>query len=151
MKIRATGILIEDGKILLVKQKVNPDREWSLPGGKVEVGESLEQALVREIKEETGLTILDPTEMGCIDFYFGENTEPNWVVYIFRVTDFTGELQPNDEGELRWWKIDEIPYDQMWQDDIHWLPRLIDGKKFSGAFWFNEEGTELVRFELKTD
>ena len=72
-------------------------------------------------------------------------------MYIFRVTDFTGELQPNDEGELRWWKIDEIPYDQMWQDDIHWLPLLIDGKKFSGAFWFNEEGTELVRFELKTE
>lgn len=152
--IRATICeIIKDKKILL--QYKAPGRfgegKWNGPGGKLKPNETPIEGVIREIKEETGLTILDPTEMGCIDFYFGEKPEPNWVVYIFRVTDFTGELQPNDEGELRWWKIDEIPYDQMWQDDIHWLPLLIDGKKFSGAFWFNEEGTELVRFELKTD
>ncbi len=54
-QIRVTGILIEDRKILLVKQKVNDDRFWSLPGGRMEHGETMGEALIREIKEETGL------------------------------------------------------------------------------------------------
>lgn len=55
--IRVTGVLIEDEKILLVKQKVNDKRNWSLPGGKLERGETLEQGIIREMKEETGLDV----------------------------------------------------------------------------------------------
>lgn len=55
--VRVTGVLIEEDKILLVKQKVNDKRNWSLPGGKAERGETLEQALIREMKEETGLDV----------------------------------------------------------------------------------------------
>jgi ADP-ribose pyrophosphatase YjhB (NUDIX family) len=55
-QIRVTGILIERGKILLVKQRVTPGRAWSLPGGRLENGETLEQGVVREVLEETGLS-----------------------------------------------------------------------------------------------
>lgn len=55
LQVRVTGILIEDDKILLVNQNVTSDRKWSLPGGRVEQGETLEEAIVREIEEETGL------------------------------------------------------------------------------------------------
>jgi mutator protein MutT len=57
MNVRVTGVLIEDGKILLLNQDVENTRNWSLPGGKVEPNETLEEALKREIKEETGLEI----------------------------------------------------------------------------------------------
>ena len=56
MQVRVTGILIEDEKVLLVKQKV-ANRDWSLPGGRVENGETLEEAMIREMKEETGLDV----------------------------------------------------------------------------------------------
>ncbi|MCL2532213.1 MAG: NUDIX hydrolase [Oscillospiraceae bacterium] len=54
-QLRATGILIENRRLLLVRQSVNPERAWSLPGGRVEAGETLEQAVTREVLEETGL------------------------------------------------------------------------------------------------
>lgn len=57
MNIRVTGILIENDEILLVKQKLSNTRSWSLPGGRLERGETLEQALKRELKEETGLVV----------------------------------------------------------------------------------------------
>ncbi|EEL81012.1 MutT/NUDIX [Bacillus cereus AH1271] len=56
MQVRVTGILIEDEKVLLVKQKV-ANRNWSLPGGRVENGETLEEGMTREMREETGLEV----------------------------------------------------------------------------------------------
>lgn len=56
LQVRVTGILIENERILLVKQNVSSERRWSLPGGRVEQGETLEEAIVREIEEETELT-----------------------------------------------------------------------------------------------
>ncbi|EEM40793.1 MutT/NUDIX [Bacillus thuringiensis serovar sotto str. T04001] len=56
MQVSVRGILIEDEKVLLVKQKV-ANRNWSLPGGRVENGETLEEAIIREMREETGLEV----------------------------------------------------------------------------------------------
>ncbi|GGQ03406.1 ADP-ribose pyrophosphatase YjhB (NUDIX family) [Actinomadura coerulea] len=57
MEVRVTGIVIEDGRILLLDQDTDTGRSWSLPGGKVEEAEPLADALVREMREETGVDV----------------------------------------------------------------------------------------------
>lgn len=57
MRVRVTGVVVEDGRILLLNQDTEAGRSWSLPGGKLEAGETLAEALVREMKEETGLDV----------------------------------------------------------------------------------------------
>ena len=56
-QVRVTGLLMEDNQILLVKQRVSSNRAWSLPGGRAEAGETLEEAIARELLEETGLHV----------------------------------------------------------------------------------------------
>ena len=55
--VRPTGILIENGKILLIKQKLKEQQNWSLPGGALEYDETIDQCLMREIREETGIEV----------------------------------------------------------------------------------------------
>jgi ADP-ribose pyrophosphatase YjhB (NUDIX family) len=56
-KVRATAILIEDDRLLLIQQRVDKARQWSLPGGALETGESLATCVTREVREETGLEV----------------------------------------------------------------------------------------------
>jgi len=145
--------ITRNGKLLLQKKAAGRfgEGKWNGPGGKVKPGESPEQGVIREVKEETGLTIQDQVLQGELDFYFGEKDNPDWTAYIYHATEFIGELNPNEEGELRWFRIEDIPYDEMWADDVHWLPYLLEGKRVSGTFWFDEKGEKLVRHELKVE
>jgi hypothetical protein len=45
--------------------------------------------------------------------------------------------------------VDQIPYEEMWQDDEHWLPLLLEGKRFEGEFYFNEDATELLDYSIR--
>ena len=74
MHVRVTGIVIEDGRILLLNQDTGAGRSWSLPGGKVEDGETLAGALVREMREETGLDVEPGRLLYVCDFLPGDGT-----------------------------------------------------------------------------
>lgn len=95
LQVRVTGILIENGKILLVKQNVTPDRKWSLPGGRVEQGETLEEAIVREIEEETGLT----TKVNKLLYICDKpDTLPSLIHITFLLQTIGGEIRlPSNE------------------------------------------------------
>lgn len=154
LMIRATICEItKDGKLLLQRKAAGRfgEGKWNGPGGKINYDETPVEGVVREVKEETGLTALDPVLLGNIDFYFGEKERPDWTTFVFKVTEFEGELTPNEEGELRWFRFEEIPYEAMWEDDLYWLPHLLEGKKVTGTFWFDEDGEELLRHKLKVE
>ena len=76
--IRVTGILIENNEILLVKQKLNDKRDWSLPGGKLERGETIQQGIIREMKEETGLD----TEVDSLLYLCDVSSSGNSLLHI---------------------------------------------------------------------
>ncbi len=120
---------------------------WNGFGGKVEPGESIEAAAVRELAEEVGLTASSVERLGVIDFSF-DGTDDRFEVHFFSCREFSGEPVETDEMEPRWFALDDIPYDQMWPDDRQWLPLLLVGKKFRGAFKFNANRDVLEeRFE----
>ena len=93
--IRITGILIENNEILLVQQKLNDKRNWSLPGGRLERGETLSQGLIREMKEETGLDVEIIRMLYLCDVAASSNT----ILHItFLIKRIGGEIElPSNE------------------------------------------------------
>ncbi|MCX4966315.1 NUDIX hydrolase [Streptomyces sp. NBC_00654] len=88
-----TGIVIEDDRLLLLNQDTDGPRSWSLPGGKVEDGETLEEALVREMREETGAEI----EVGRL-LYLCDNINAHVVHITFEARRVGGEIGAVKEG-----------------------------------------------------
>ena len=92
--------LIQDGyRILLQNRAKNGWHGYTLPGGHVEPGESFVDAVIREIKEETGLTVIGPRLSGIKQFPI-ENGR--YVVLLFKATEFTGSLVSSEEGLMEW-------------------------------------------------
>ncbi len=144
--------IIKDGQILLQRKAVGRfgGGKWNGAGGKLKPGEDPADGVIREVLEETGLRIAEPRRHGLLDHYFGDRSKPAWSVHIFSVTEYEGEPVGGEEGELRWFPVEEIPYGEMWEDDLHWLPLLLEGRDFDGAFYFDEDASRLLDFRLST-
>ena len=100
--------------------------KWIGIGGHLEPGESKEEALIREVKEETGLTIKTYNYRGEILFI---NNDYQEIMYIFTSDDFSGELIECDEGELSWIDKDKILDLNLWEGDRYFLKPLLDSNK----------------------
>ena len=151
MTIEATlCVILKDGEILLQRKAAGRfgEGKWNGAGGKLKPGEGPANGVIREVLEETGLRIREPRCHGRLDHFFGDRSTPAWSVYIFSASEYEGEPVGGDEGELRWFPVEEIPYGEMWEDDLHWLPLLLEGRDFDGAFYFNEDASRLLDFRL---
>ncbi|NXX85097.1 8ODP triphosphatase, partial [Urocolius indicus] len=115
---------------------------WNGFGGKVQPGESIEEAARRELLEESGLTVDTLQKMGQITFEFVGNPEL-MDVHIFRADDFHGEPTESDEMRPQWFQLDEVPFHHMWPDDTYWFPLLLQKKLFRGYFKFEGQNTIL--------
>ena len=97
-------LIQKDGKILLQNRIKTDWRGYAFPGGHIEVGESIVDAVVREVREETGLTIIDPKLCGIKQFPLKDGKYENgrYLVFLFRADKFSGEVVSSEEGEMRW-------------------------------------------------
>lgn len=148
LKIKNLCYLINsNGEILLqYKSRGFGLGKWNGPGGKVEKGENSVEAVIREIKEETGFDIINPEMMAELEFFYQDHEDWDNLTHVYLVRNYFGEMKIGDEGELRWFSPEEIPFDQMWDDDRHWLKEVLAGKYVKMKFYFNNQG-ELLNYE----
>jgi 8-oxo-dGTP diphosphatase len=145
-------VITDKDHILLLKKATGIGKDkWYPTGGKVRPNETPKTGVAREVYEETGLRVTNLRHHGDVVCYFGHDTLPVWAVHIFSTSDFKGSLKESSEGVLKWFPLNEIPYDEMWQDDRYWLPLLLKGKRFKGEFVYNDEGTQLLDTSLETE
>lgn len=98
--------MIKDGDKYLLQNRVKKDWQgYTFPGGHVEPGESIVQSVIREVKEETGLTLKNPHLVGVKQFWVESG---RYIVFLFTATRFTGELRSSHEGEVGWFTKEEM-------------------------------------------
>jgi 8-oxo-dGTP diphosphatase len=120
-------------------------------GGKVEPGEACAQAASRELAEETG--IIRPAEsltyIAILEFHFPHRLSWSQRVHVF--TAYLGDDTSSESREMmpRWFPIEAIPYDQMWDDGRYWLPRILAGRKFQARFTFKPDNATVDTVEFK--
>ncbi|MDP3779363.1 MAG: 8-oxo-dGTP diphosphatase [bacterium] len=141
-KLLTLCIIHQHPKVLLgMKKRGFGEGRWNGFGGKVGEGETIEEAARREIREEAGIEADDLEQVGLIHFEF--MGDPQILeVHLFRATSFSGSPVETEEMRPKWFMIDEIPFREMWPDDVYWFPMFLSGRKFKAKFLF--EGHDVI-------
>lgn len=147
-KVFTLVLVVQPQRVLLgLKKRGFGAGRWNGFGGKMQPGETVEQAARRELKEESGLTVDSLQKMGQITFEFLGNTEL-MEVHIFRADSFQGDPTESEEMRPQWFNLDQVPFKNMWPDDIYWFPLLLQKKRFHGYFKFQGQDT-ILDYTLK--
>jgi len=121
--------LIHKNNEYLLQDRVKKDwKGFTLPGGHVEPGESIVDAVIREMKEETGLTILNPKLCGLKQFPIinGEKSEGRYLVFLFSADEFVGEVVSSKEGTMHWVDKEELSSVNIVNDLRELLQVMLD-------------------------
>lgn len=116
--------LLHDNDRYLLQDRLKEDwKGYTLPGGHVEPGESIVDAVVREMKEETGLTVLNTRLCGVKQFPIEAG---RYIVFLFRADQFEGELASSAEGEMHWVRKEELAHVPVVNDLDELLQVMLD-------------------------
>jgi len=148
MKLATLCYIRRDGQTLMIHRVKRADDihagKWNGLGGKFEPGESPEQCVVREIREESGLIIQDPKLHGLL--LFADFGGDDWYVFVFSADRFGGELTESSEGDLAWIPDDQILKLPLWESDAIFLPWLAQPNFFSARFQYR--GDKMLGYEV---
>lgn len=122
-RVVVAGAIVSDGRLLLAQRARPPELagRWELPGGKVEAGESEEDALERELREELGVETAVHEPLG------GEVALPGGLILrAYRVDLISGTPEPLEHSDLRWVDVDALRTIDLVDADRGWMPELVE-------------------------
>lgn len=150
MKLATLCYVKRGGRTLMLHRVKKKDDvhegKWNGLGGKFEPGESPEECVIREIREEAGLKIKTPALKGVLTFPGFANDE-DWYVFVFTASRFTGKLIDSPEGDLEWVSDRDLLKLNLWEGDRVFLPLLKRRGHFSGKFHYR--GGKLVKYSVE--
>lgn len=141
--------LVRSGEVLLaMKKRGLGEGLWNGVGGKVLEGETVEEAAIRETVEEIGARPTSLLRVATLEFYCPHQRSWEQQVLVFLADKWEGEPAESEEMRPQWFNLGELPFDSMWPDDPHWLPKVLEGLLFEAEFLFGE-GDKILEFEVR--
>ena len=136
-QVLTLALVSEPERVLLaMKKRGFGEGRYNGFGGKLNAGETIEEAAAREMEEEGGIRPRSLKKVGVLEFNFA-TIALELEVHIFKVIGYEGVLAETEEMCPQWFLWDEVPYDQMWPDDQFWVPLFRVGSLFRGQFLFD--------------
>ena len=138
---RAVIVYITDRKLqkvlLIIKKTGLGKGKVNAPGGRLEKGESFLDAAIRECQEEVSITPICPEKRIELHFQFTSG----YALYgeAFFTDLWEGEPEASSEADPFWCDLDNLPWENMWEDDRSWLPLALAGKKLRAHYVFDED------------
>lgn len=123
--------------------------KWVGLGGHIEDGEKPVMAAVREVMEESGLLVSPDTLAHMATLTFRFPARPSWdqTAEVFSTASYRGEPQESAEIAPRWFAEDSLPFDGMWDDARHWLPRVLAGQHVEAVITFAGDCATVLAIE----
>jgi len=135
----------DKGKItdicLAMKKRGFGVNRWNGVGGKLKDEESIVEAAKRETKEEIDVELNDMKKVAELSFYFPHNPTWDQMAHVYFVENWQGEVKETEEMRPNWFKANELPYKEMWPDDIYWIPEVLKGNLLKASFEFGLNDT----------
>ena len=138
MEVATLIFVLQDTHVLLIRKKRGLGKgKINAAGGRIEGQESAKECAIRELNEELCIRVHDPEHIGEIDFQFRDGYSFHLVVFV--ATQFSGTPMETDEAIPLWFPIDQLPFEEMWADDVFWVPQALQKISFFGRFLFDKD------------
>jgi 8-oxo-dGTP pyrophosphatase MutT (NUDIX family) len=152
LRPRTLCFIVKENEILLGFKKKGFGQGKILGiGGKVEENETIEEAAIREVKEEVHVIVSNLEKVAVVNYYFPEILDESWNMegHVFIPKEWSGNPEETEEIRPEWFHKDAIPFEKMWDDASFWLPRILEGESIKAEFFF-DKNLQVIEKEIKS-